>query len=58
MDAAANGRSSNEASLSLQLGPRSLFSAFYKHTQDGCSLIIEVWSAVLLAGTENLRSFV
>ena len=28
MEAAAKGRSSNDSSLSLQLGPRSLFRAF------------------------------
>lgn len=37
MEAAANGRSSNESSLSLQLGPRSLLMDFYTvkgtHTQ-------------------------
>ena len=32
MDAAANGRSSKDSSLSLQLGPKSLFNAFYRHT--------------------------
>lgn len=30
IDAAANGRSSNDSSLSLQLGPRSLLNALYK----------------------------
>lgn len=58
MDAAANGRSSNESSLSLQLGPRSLFNAFYKYKQEGFFLIIKDWFMVLLAGTENLPSFV
>lgn len=33
MDAAANGRSSNDSNLSLQLGPKSLFNAFYRQAQ-------------------------
>lgn len=59
MDAAANGRSSKESSLSLQLGPRSLFNAFYKYTPDVfINTKMKDLFMMLLAGTENLLSFV
>lgn len=59
MEAAANGRSSNESSWSLQLGPRSLFNAFYKYVQDVCLFLrLKDWFMVLSAGSENLLSFV